>query len=387
MASLVTAELGTKENPHPEEFKSMSVEERKKYKGHWVIYNNGLRKINAAGGLTKASRNQSKTFNGYTQSGFKLNFKICLQRLESVGCKLLHDEKEFNEIYKNTGSIIKLQYNCGCEQEDKWSCVWEKIKRWQQKKEMFNNNDNTNNINHSLTKVVKLYHNNNGMNCKKCSSLKTSFEKYNKDNFNEQTNQYRCIKCRQWKDKDIHYSNNYHTIRIHGALSCCCIDCKKEKLQKYWNNLTFNQCCQLLLKNCRNAHRQRKKRGRFKKDSRVTIKKADILECRDTQNNICVFTGEEMEWKRGGVDNQVSIDRIEKEETYIKSNIQLCTSKANEMKMDKTDEEFITLCGKIWMYRRGKDGYIDSENEKLKKEIEQLKKNNEQLKERLNNKK
>ena len=105
------------------------------------------------------------------------------------------------------------------------------------------------------------------------------------------------------------------------------------------------------------------------------------MECRDTQNNICVFTGEEMEWKRGGVDNQVSIDRIEKEETYIKSNIQLCTSKANEMKMDKTDEEFITLCGKIWMYRRGKDGYIDSENEKLKKEIEKLKKNNDKLKE------
>ena len=38
------------------------------------------------------------------------------------------------------------------------------------------------------------------------------------------------------------------------------------------------------------------------------------------------------------------------------------------------------------MYRRGKDGYIDSENEKLKKEIEQLKKENKQLKEILNNK-
>ena len=46
MSSLGTAELGTKENPHPDGFiESISLEERKKYKGHWVVYKNGLRKI------------------------------------------------------------------------------------------------------------------------------------------------------------------------------------------------------------------------------------------------------------------------------------------------------------------------------------------------------
>ena len=96
MSSSVTAELGTKENPHPDGFiESISKDERKKYKGHWVTYKNGLRMISSVGLLIKP-RDRSYAFNGYTQSGLKLNFTICLQRLESVGCKLLHDEKEFN---------------------------------------------------------------------------------------------------------------------------------------------------------------------------------------------------------------------------------------------------------------------------------------------------
>ena len=77
MTSLVTAELlGTKENPHPDGFiESISLEERKKYKGYWVIYKNGLRRISPPGLLIKP-RDQLNVFYGYTQSGFKLNVNI-----------------------------------------------------------------------------------------------------------------------------------------------------------------------------------------------------------------------------------------------------------------------------------------------------------------------
>ena len=44
----------------------------------------------------------------------KLTFKICSDRLELVGCKLLHNKEEFDNIYVNRMSKIKVLFECGC---------------------------------------------------------------------------------------------------------------------------------------------------------------------------------------------------------------------------------------------------------------------------------
>ena len=97
----------------------------------------------------------------------------------------------------------------------------------------------------------------------------------------------------------------------------------------------------------------------------------------------CCFTGRQINWKTGGVENQGTFDRINSSITYIKSNVQCCIVKVNKMKMDMTADEFIGLCGEVWMYRRGKDGFNDKILDEKDNEIKQLKKDIERLKREL----
>jgi len=397
MTSLVTAELGTKENPHPDGFiESISLEERKKYKGHWVVYKNGLRKIDKDNNLKK-QRNTTiinkkvgwiKVRKGVKNQ--KLTFKICSERLELVGCKLLYDKEEFDNIYVNKMSKIKVLFECGCTKECKMGNCQTKIKRLlfkhsKTKEQIEKELENLSPAQISIKEFFRLY-DINGMKCSECNSKLFKNKKYFESRFNKQTNEFKCVNCGVWKDYESNYGiccqDKSRLSRRHQ-----CNTCSASLNKLYYNSLNFDAVIERLFKTCVTSHKSRLKKGIHmdcKPEDFITIQFLKNFAHKDGKK--CCFTGRQINWKQGGIKNQGTFDRINSSITYIKTNVQCCIVKVNKMKMDLDDDEFIGLCGEVWMYRRGKDGYIDSENEKLKKEIEQLKKENKQLKEILNNK-
>jgi len=73
----------------------------------------------------------------------------------------------------------------------------------------------------------------------------------------------------------------------------------------------------------------------------------DLKEILNYQNNQCVFTGLEFSDQ-----NIISLDRIDSDKGYNKDNVQLVTVRANKMKSDMTDEEFIYYCELIASHKK-----------------------------------
>ena len=387
MASLVTAELGTKDNPHPEEFiNSISMEERKKYKGHWIIYKNGLRIIDKNNDLKKRKNRTIRDSKiGWPPNNKKLSFETVSERLGLAGCKLLCNKKNYDKIYVNKYTEYEVQFECGCITKCKISNVITKIKRLIVKHSTTNEEiqkklENLSPAQISMSEFRRLY-DVNGMKCANCNVSGFVNKMYFESRFNRVTNEFKCVNCEEWQDYDTNYG--LCSRQDHSKISRRhqCITCTSKANKEWYLSLSFKNVIKRLYKTCVTSHKSRLKKGIHPDCKPEDFVTPPFLQ--DTIKNkgqISCFTGIVLDWRCGGVENQGTFDRKTNKITYTKSNIQCCTVKENKMKMDMEDEEFIILCGKVWMWCRGKDGYIDSENEKLKKEIEQLKKNNEQLK-------
>jgi hypothetical protein len=130
------------------------------------------------------------------------------------------------------------------------------------------------------------------------------------------------------------------------------IECKKHGLHLKWrlhtdNNVQCLHCCaewqmnqrrknplRFLLRDAK-AHAKHKNR-----EFNLTID--DMNEVLESQNNKCIFTGLEF-----NDDNVLSLDRIDSKMGYTRENIQFITIRANKMKSDMSDNEFLNYCSII----------------------------------------
>jgi predicted DNA-binding protein YlxM (UPF0122 family) len=77
------------------------------------------------------------------------------------------------------------------------------------------------------------------------------------------------------------------------------------------------------------------------------ITKDDIWEVFQSQSGLCKYTGIELNIGRDckrKTCRTASVDRIDNEKGYTRDNIQIVHKSINQMKWDRTEEEFIRLC-------------------------------------------
>lgn len=121
-----------------------------------------------------------------------------------------------------------------------------------------------------------------------------------------------------------------------------CKLCNLVNHQKRRENHTPDQVIQGLITTARGTSKKRDKRGRGKASVfNITVK--DIKEIYKKQDGKCIFSGRKLTFIHNDMDI-ISIDRIDSNKGYIKSNIQLTTFVANQAKSNLTKDEFIQLC-------------------------------------------
>ena len=85
-----------------------------------------------------------------------------------------------------------------------------------------------------------------------------------------------------------------------------------------------------------------------------------VYEVGASQDFYCALTGEELEFTRGGQmwlgqwcnPNSCTIDRIDSSKGYVEDNIQLITWKANCIKRNLDNNEFIEFCKDVAYYNK-----------------------------------
>lgn len=69
------------------------------------------------------------------------------------------------------------------------------------------------------------------------------------------------------------------------------------------------------------------------------------------QNGLCYYTGQPLEWdsygKRVPTKNSLSVDRLDPEKGYNKSNVVLCTYAVNTTKGHHTETQFYDFCQSV----------------------------------------
>ena len=103
----------------------------------------------------------------------------------------------------------------------------------------------------------------------------------------------------------------------------------------------IKQLIKELLNSCKASAQKRLKNGR-KECGIMTLTINDILELKKKQNNKCIYTGQELNWKQNTI-NKASIDRIDSNKGYVKNNIQLVSHLINQAKSDLKHNEFLLL--------------------------------------------
>ena len=125
--------------------------------------------------------------------------------------------------------------------------------------------------------------------------------------------------------------------RLHSDNNVQCLYCAAE-----WQmNMRRRDPLKFLL---RDAKRHAKAKNR---EFDLTLQ--ELQEILETQDNKCKFTGLDF-----NENHPISLDRINSEIGYIKDNIQMIRIRANKMKSNMTDKEFIDYCFLICAYSEAK---------------------------------
>lgn len=103
-----------------------------------------------------------------------------------------------------------------------------------------------------------------------------------------------------------------------------------------------------LLSCCKVSGRKRQEKGRIE-CGEYNLDNEYIQKLLIKQNNKCYFSGLEMVWNtHNNGDLQASIDRIDSNKGYLKSNVKLVCNIVNQMKLHKTNEEFLIFVKQIY---------------------------------------
>lgn len=239
-------------------------------------------------------------------NGFKIrnrnNYTNVYTKMNEVGMKLLWSEEEFKKIYKNNKTKLDYLGKCGHKHTSSLASITLKIKR-------------------------------GNFDCPDCSY---GHKQRIKECYNEKTNQQKCYKCGEWKNRDECYSLEKKGPRRE------CKDCRNEYMKKHRLNWTEEEFIAAMVKKAKHRHKTEKYEGVF------NITEEDILELKEKQNNKCVGTGNELIWKiYQDPFYMVSLDRIDSSITYTKDNIQLVCWFYNNTKGNHSDDDFIKLCKQV----------------------------------------
>lgn len=243
----------------------------------------------------------------------KLKHKDVISLLEQCGCTFMWSEEKFNNEYVNNRKT-QMEYTgeCGHVWMGNWSSVQRRIK-----------------------KKIR--------NCPICASPKTTWDKYDKEHYNEETGEYQCSKCNEWKDLKTNFSKaGKGTQCKNGRRNYCqtCASIQTKNRQENWTEKEFIN--KYLIVNAKRRHKCREKGG-IKYDEEFNITYEDIVELKEKQNNKCKYLGTELIWEVGSGNDQTSIDRIDSNKTYTKDNIQLVCFWANQAKSNDDEKEFLKM--------------------------------------------
>ena len=154
-----------------------------------------------------------------------------------------------------------------------------------------------------------------------------------------------CTKCEQTKE----HTDFYKTASYKDGLSVYCGSCSLKVSQEYYSKnrekykenqkkrrATKEVCIAQMVYNAES--RSKKKKLEFEIDKNL------ILELAEKQDWLCSVTGHQMSTetntRKKANSFKVSIDSIDSNKGYLKDNIRLVCWAVNQMKSDKTDEEF-----------------------------------------------
>ena len=243
----------------------------------------------------------------------KLKYKDVISLLEQCGCTFMWSEDKFNKEYVNSKKT-KMEYKGCCGHT--WTGTWSSVKK----------------------KFIK-----ENVVCTACGCQKGKWDKYDKEHYNEETGEYQCSKCNEWKDLKTNFGKAGHNHRDKNGRRNYCNKCgtaQGKKMKSNWTEEMFIK--KYLIKNANDRHRCREKGG-IKYDEEFNITYEDIVELKEKQSNKCKYLGTELIWKVGSGNDQTSIDRIDSNKTYTKDNIQLVCFWANQAKSDDDEKEFLKM--------------------------------------------
>ena len=119
-----------------------------------------------------------------------------------------------------------------------------------------------------------------------------------------------------------------------------------EKNKKRYNNPSLEKKLQMLLKTAAD-----RKIG-------FNLSLDDLKDIWDKQNGLCTYTGLPLTPK-GHQINTVSLDRIDSNGIYEKSNVQLVCVVINRMKLDYSENNFIQLCRLVTQHNKDKEYLVE----------------------------
>lgn len=375
-------QLGSQENPHP-----YTGWGQKRNEGEYYLNKNGEIRYFKWNKMNKCNRNFGK-------QSTRISYSELSDRFMNEKSTLLWDENDHKEKYKNSKS--KIPYNCGCCGK-KTSCSWmilvdrkkkgnpvvcnpcakklagkkgrstyknlcdiiknsDYILLWneEQYNKMYSGATDINipfksktcghNFKSSRTGMISRT-TDDGHYCNKkcpdCNSVVGHAKGVWKKHYNEETEKYQCKVCKIWKN----LQDNYR--RINGNYLHTCNDCEKIKRDNKILNFSEMDFINKLVRDCIQRHKMRVKNGR-KFKSELDIIPEYILKLLEKTDNTCARTGVKLVLKMNADPNfQCSIDRIDSDDTYTKSNIQLVSTRYNKRKMNDTDEDFIKFCKRV----------------------------------------
>lgn len=152
-----------------------------------------------------------------------------------------------------------------------------------------------------------------------------------------------CNKCKLYKSKS-EFNKNPQREKDREGHHAHCKECCSEIARKRRQTLHKNSLDRLL------KERLNALKGRCRNNGWVTdITLQYLHELLEKQDGMCAISGVKMSHYIGEsrIPTNISVDRIDSKQGYIKSNVQLVCMAVNQMKNDMSIEQLIYFCNQI----------------------------------------
>lgn len=142
-----------------------------------------------------------------------------------------------------------------------------------------------------------------------------------------------CFCCKTNKPYSLFFKHNQTADGYHSwCKNCCTVGNLRSRAKQ---NSTIEGRAKIFLQNA--------KKSAAKRQQLFELSVADVVDCWNTQANICAYSGRLMTLEAGHL-NTVSIERINSDIGYTPENTILVCQAINRMKSDFEFDDFYELC-------------------------------------------